>query len=60
MCVLPYIIIKITKAKIINNNIILMIIEIIKLLNINLFINITSLSYVNGDDNHTSEAFLTI
>lgn len=60
MCVLPYNTIKIIKANIINNNIILIMIETIKLLNINLFIIITSFSYVSGDDNHTSEALLTI
>ena len=44
--ILPYNIIKMIKAKIINNNIILINIEIIKHLNIILFIDITSLLYV--------------
>lgn len=52
--VLLYIIIKIIKANIINNRIILITIEIINVLNIILLINTTSCLMYIGDDNHTS------
>jgi len=56
--VLLYFIIKIIKANIINNKIILITIEIINVLNIILFINITSYLMYVGDDNYTSNNIL--